>query len=388
MLALGTLLLRDTREMKMFRHAVPIGRIFGISIDLDYTWFLIVGLLAWLLAVSYYPAEFHNWTTGQYWLMGSVTAVMLFVSVLAHELAHSVVARRRGIAVPRITLFLFGGLSQIASEPSNAGDEFWIAVVGPLTSFALAAFFWEIEPLVAAMPQLFAMVKYLAFLNLILAAFNLFPGFPLDGGRVLRAAVWRITGNYRRATIAAAVTGRFFGFLLIFAGVWMALTGAFFNGLWTAFIGWYLESAAGSQFQQEIWKSLIGRHKVEEAMRRDFPRIPGSITLQELVDHYILAGEGHNFIVSGPSGPAGIVTLATLRAAPRSAWPITTVSQVMLPIQKLATIGPEAPLWSALEQMGRNGAEELPVIEGNGVVGMLSREDVLHYLRVLQTLAA
>lgn len=372
----------------MFRHAVPIGRIFGISIDLDYTWFLIVGLLAWLLAVSYYPAEFHNWTTGQYWLMGTVTALMLFVSVLAHELAHSVVALRRGIAVPRITLFLFGGLSQIATEPSNAGDEFWIAVVGPLTSFALAAFLWEVEPLVASVPMLFAMVKYLAFLNLVLAAFNLFPGFPLDGGRVLRAAVWRVTGNYRRATVAAAVTGRFFGFLLIFAGVWMALTGAFFNGLWTAFIGWYLESAAGSQFQQEVWKSLIGQHRVQEAMRRDFPRIPGNVTLQELVDRHILAGEGHNFIVNDPGGPAGIVTLAALRAVPRSAWPVTTVGQAMLPIQRLATTGPEAPLWSALEKMGRDGAEELPVIEGNGVVGMLSREDVLHYLRALQTLAA
>ena len=372
----------------MFRHAIPIGRIFGISIDLDYTWFLIVGLLAWLLAVSYYPAEFHNWTAGEYWLVGGATAIMLFVSVLAHELAHSVVAQRRGIAVPRITLFLFGGLSQIATEPSNAGDEFWIAVVGPLTSFALAAFFWEIEPLVAPLPMLFAMVKYLAFLNLILAVFNLFPGFPLDGGRALRAAVWKFTGNYRRATIASAVSGRFFGFVLIFIGVWMALTGAFFNGLWTAFIGWYLESAAGSQFQQEIWKSLIGQHKVEEAMRRDFPRIPGSMTVQELVDRFILAGDGHSFIVSDPGGPSGIVTLAVLRAVPRPQWPVTTVSQVMLPIQKLATTGPDTPLWSALEKMGRDGAEELPVIEGNGVVGMLSREDVLHYLRVLRALAA
>ena len=372
----------------MFRRAIPIGRIWGISIDLDYSWFLIVGLLTWLLAVSYYPAEFKNWSKGEYWLIGFVTAVLLFVSVLAHELAHSVVARRRGIPVPRITLFLFGGLSQIASEPSNPSDEFWIAIVGPLTSFALAAFFWEIEPFAFPSPPAFALVKYLAFLNLVLAIFNLFPGFPLDGGRVLRAAVWRFSGSYQRATRVAAVSGRFLGFLMIFGGVWMALTGAFFDGLWTAFIGWYLESAAGSIFQQELVKNLVGRHTVQEAMRREFPHVPPSITLQDLVDHFILSGEGHVFIVGGDQGPIGIVTLAAVRAVPRPAWPSTTVSQIMLPFQKLPTTAPDTPLWSALEKMGRNGADELPVMQGNGVVGMLSREDVLHYLRALKALAA
>ena len=204
----------------MFRHVIPIGRIFGISIDLDYSWFLIVGLLTWMLAVSYYPIEFRNWSTGEYWLTGFVTAVLLFVSVLIHEVGHSVIAKRYGLAVPRITLFLFGGVSQLAAEPASASAEFWIAIVGPLLSFALAAFFWKMEPLVTSFQPLFAVVKYLALLNLILAIFNLIPGFPLDGGRILRAILWQITGRYRRATNVAALTGRFFGFLLIFIGVW------------------------------------------------------------------------------------------------------------------------------------------------------------------------
>ncbi|MBZ5698910.1 MAG: site-2 protease family protein [Acidobacteriia bacterium] len=368
----------------MFRHTVPLGRIFGIVVDLDYSWFLVFGLLTWILAVSYYPAEFTNWSSGEYWLMGAVTAIMLFVSVLLHELGHSVVAKRFGIPVPRITLFIFGGVSEIAAEPPSAGVEFWIAAVGPLVSFALATLFWELEPLVAFSSPLLALTKYLALLNLVLGAFNLLPGFPLDGGRVLRAFVWRVTSNYQRATAVAAVTGRFFGFFLIFMGVWQALAGNFIGGLWIAFIGWFLESAAGSQLQQEALKSLIGEHRVLDAMKQDFLQISGDVTLQELVDKHVLPGGARCFVVSDASGLTGMVTFAGIRGVSRSAWPTTTASQVMVPVQKLVTIRPDARLWSALEKMGRNGVNQLPVVDGNGIVGMLSREDILHYLGVLR----
>jgi Zn-dependent protease/CBS domain-containing protein len=376
------------RVPKMFRHSIPIGRILGISIDLDYSWFLMVGLLAWLLAVQYYPSEFRNWTVREYWIMGIVTAVMLFVSVLIHELGHSILAKRFGLSVPRITLFIFGGVSQIAAEPPSAGAEFWIAIVGPLVSFALAAFFWKLEPLLAGSPPLYALAKYLALLNVVLGAFNLIPGFPLDGGRVFRAVVWKITGKYQRATAIAGVTGRFFGFLLIFLGVWQALLGNFFDGLWIAFIGWFLESAAGSQLQQEVLKSLLGEHKVLDAMKREFLQVPGSTTLQEVVDNYILPSGVRYLVVSGPDGPAGLVTLTGVRQVPRQDWPITTAAQVMVPLQKLVTTQPDAILWSALEKMGRNGVNQLPVVKDNGIVGILSREDILHYLQVLRAFAA
>lgn len=372
----------------MFRHAIPIGRISGISIDLDYSWFVVVGLITWILAVSYYPAQFHDWSIGLYWGIGAVTAVMLFVSVLIHELGHAIVAKTYGIEVPRITLFLFGGVSQIGSEPPSAGAEFWIAVIGPIVSFALAALFWELEPLTASTPPLFAVIEYLAILNLILCLFNLIPGFPLDGGRVLRAILWKTKGNYQRATGIAATTGRFFGFVLIFLGVWEALAGSFINGLWIAFIGWYLESAAGSQLQQEVLKSLVGRHKVIDAMSRDFPRVAPDVTLQDLVDKHILARGSRYFVVAGSNGPAGIVTLATVRTVPRSEWPATPVSHIMVPLEKLTTTHPETALWTALEKMGRDGVNQLPVVDANGIVGMLSRDDILHYLRVLRTLAA
>ncbi|HTV05837.1 MAG TPA: site-2 protease family protein [Acidobacteriaceae bacterium] len=372
----------------MFRHVIPIGRIFGISIDLDYSWFLIVGLLAWILAVSYYPVAFPGAGRLEYWAMGALTAVMLFVSVLIHELGHSVVAQRYGLSVPRITLFLFGGVSQIAAEPPNAAAEFWIAIVGPLVSFALAALFWELEPLFTGSPPWFAVVKYLALLNLVLGIFNLIPGFPLDGGRVLRAIIWRITHAYKRATVAAAVTGRFFGFALIFLGVWEVLTGALLSGLWIGFIGWYLESAAGSQLQWELMRSLVGDHKVLDAMSRDFPLVSGDTSLQELVEQFILPKGNRYFVVSGPSGPLGFITLASAHNVSRAAWPATTASQVMIPFEKLDTVRPETPLWDALEKMGRDGVNQMPVMDGNGIVGVLSRDDILHYLRVIKALAS
>jgi Zn-dependent protease/CBS domain-containing protein len=371
----------------VFRHAIPIGRIFDISIDLDYSWFLIVGLFGWMLAVSYFPAEFPAATRGQDWAMGFVASIMLFVCVLIHELGHSVLAQLYGLRVPRITLFLFGGVSQIAAEPGSPGQEFWIAAIGPIVSFALAAFFWEIEPLLALSSPWQAVAACLAIMNLVLAIFNLIPGFPLDGGRILRAALWRATGRYQGATTAAAITGRLVGFLMIAFGIWEMFRGALIDGLWVAFIGWYLESAAGSQLQRESTRALIGQHRVADAMRRDFPRIPGDIPLQSLVDHFVLSESNRYFVVSGGITGEGLVTLSTIRAVPREAWPATTAAQVMIPAAELDTT-PDAGLWAALEKMGRDGVNQLPVVEDSRIIGILSREDILQYLRVLETFAA
>lgn len=371
----------------MSRHGIPIGRIFGISIDLDFSWFLIVGLLTWMLAASYFPAEYPDWSNGEFWLIGFFTSLLLFASVLVHELAHSVVAQHYGIPVPRITLFLFGGVSQIASEPPGPGEEFWIAVVGPVTSLALAALCWEIEPLLGSQP-VFALVKYLAFLNLILALFNLIPGFPLDGGRVFRAVMWRVTKSYHRATVAAGLAGRFFGFALIFWGVWQALMGNIGGGIWIAVIGWFLESAAGSQMQQETLRTVLGDHKVFDAMQRNFVQVPAQVTLQELVDRGLAPTNSRFAIITHEGAAVGLVTLSGIREVHRSDWPSTTAGQIMIPFQKLTTTQPDAVLWSALEKMGRDGVNQIPVLDRGGVVGMLSREDILHYLSGLRALSA
>jgi Zn-dependent protease len=370
----------------MFRHAIPVGRIFGITVDLDYSWFLILALLTWILAVNYFPTEYQAGSTGLYWLMGFVTAVLLFLSVLIHELGHSIVAQNYGLRVPRITLFLFGGVSQMAAEPPSAGAEFWIAVVGPLVSIALAALFWELEPLFSGYPAGYEVVHYLAILNFILAIFNLIPGFPLDGGRVLRSLLWKATGAYQKATSIAATTGRFIGFVLIFLGVWDVVQGALIDGVWIAFIGWYLESAASSQLQMEGARQLIGSHRVADAMQRDFPRVPGGVTLAELVRQFVLTGRNRYFVVYGMEG-AGLLTLRRIERVPRQEWDTMRAEQAMIAPARLDTTTPSTGLWEALEKMGRDGVNQLPVVQAGEVVGILSREDILHYLRMLQVFA-
>ncbi|NDU92284.1 MAG: site-2 protease family protein [Ferrovum sp.] len=231
----------------MARQQIPLGSILGIPVGLDYSWFLIFALLTALLANSYYPAEFPAWSPVLYWFMGAVTALLFFASVLLHELGHSLMALHYRIRVRSITLHIFGGIAEIADEPPSAAAEFLVAIAGPLVSFALAGVFFGIQPSLFSVQPLLGLAEYLAYINLSLALFNLVPGYPLDGGRVLRAVVWAVTGNMRRATVIAANVGRIFAFLLIALGVWQIFSGNLGGGLWIAFIGWYLNNEARAE---------------------------------------------------------------------------------------------------------------------------------------------
>jgi Zn-dependent protease len=368
------------------RNVVPLGRVFGIPIGLDYSWFLIFGLLTWLLAVSYFPAEFHNWPPTLYWVMGASTAIMLFVSVLLHELGHSVVALRFNVPVRSITLFIFGGVAQIGAEPPSALAEFLIAIAGPIVSFVLAALFTFVKPMVAGIEPLWGLVKYLAWINMALVLFNLIPGFPLDGGRVFRAIVWAVTRNMRRATLIAANVGRFFGFLFIFVGAWQMFTGNFGGGLWIAFIGWFLDNAASAQVHQAMFQGLLAGHTVAQAMSSHCAAVPDELTLQQLVDEHILGTGQRCFLVNHGDDAVGLMTLHRVKEVPRSEWASTTAAQVMLPLDQLKRIQPATGLWNALQLMDRDGVNQLPVMTDSRVVGMLSREDVVTFLGTLQEL--
>jgi Zn-dependent protease/CBS domain-containing protein len=372
----------------MTRQNIPLGRIMGIPIGLDFSWFLIFALLTWMLASSYYPAEFNDWPPPLYWLMGAVTAVMLFVSVLLHELGHSMVALWYKIPVRSITLLIFGGVAQIGGKPPSAMAEFLIAIAGPIVSLALAVLFTLLKPAVAAVEPLWGLAKYLAYMNFALVLFNLIPGFPLDGGRVFRAVVWAVTKDLRRATLIAANSGRFFSFLFIFVGVWQIFNGNLGGGLWIAFIGWFLGNAAAAEVQQIVVQGQLAGHTVRQAMASGGVSIPADLTLQQLVDDHILASGRRCFLVNHGADTVGLITLHRVQQVPRSEWAKTIAAQAMLPLKDVKRISPDDELWSALELMGREGVNQLPVMSDGRVFGMLSREDVITFLRTRQGLRA
>jgi Zn-dependent protease len=370
----------------MNKNTLPLGRILGIPIGVDPSWFLVFILLTWSLASSYFPGEFHNWPVWQYWLVGAITAILMFLSVILHELGHSVVALRYKIPVRSITLFIFGGVAQIATEPPSAISEFWIAIAGPATSFALALVFTLLKPLASAFSPILALTSYLAYINATLGAFNLIPGFPLDGGRVFRAVVWGIMRNLRRATMIAANLGRVIAFLFILVGVWQIFRGNYGNGLWIAFIGWFLESAAVAQLRQSEVTSLLAGHKVAEAMSQSCTMIPAELSLQELVDQQILGRGKRCMLVTRDGQAVGLLTLHHVRDVPREKWSMFTAGQAMTPVKKTKIVAPQQELSEALQDMDRDGVNQLPVMQSGQVVGMISREDVISYLRMLQTL--
>ena len=370
----------------MNKNTIRLGRILGIPIGVDPTWFLMFALVTWTLASSYFPSEFTNWPTAQYWMVGAVTAILFFMSVVLHELGHSILALRYKIPVTNITLYIFGGIAQIASEPPSAIAEFVIAIAGPLTSFALAAIFTFLETVSTSVTPIFAMAKYLAYINAVLALFNLIPGFPLDGGRVFRAIVWGITHNLRRATEIAATVGRVIAFFFILFGVWQILQGNWANGLWIAFIGWFLDNAAIGQLQRQRLHDLLAGHTVAQAMSGSCATAPVDLTLQELVDRHIL-GEGHRCLMLARGEEiAGLLTLHHIREVQRDHWGTVTAGEIMTPISKMKRIKPEVGLEQALEEMGIDGVNQLPVMSNGKVEGMLSREDIINYLRTLQRL--
>ena len=367
----------------MNKSTLSLGRILGIPIGLDYSWFLIFALLTWSLSTSYYPTEFTDWPAIQYWIVGAATAILMFASVLLHELGHSVVSLRYKVPVRSITLFVFGGVARVGAEPPSAIAEMWIAIAGPAVSFALAIFFGLLQPIVGAIAPLLALVKYLFYINGVLALFNLIPGFPLDGGRIFRAFVWRVTHNLRRATLVAASLGRFIAYLFILLGVWQMFTGNFGNGLWIAFIGWFLENAAASEIRQQTIQDLLAGHYVADAMRRDYTVVKPGDTLEQLVNEHILGAGRRSLIVEQNDKVVGLLTLHDVKEIPRSDWTTTTTAQAMIPAERMKRTRADAELGDALKEMDRDGVNQLPVMVGDQIQGVLGRDDVISLLRTM-----
>ncbi len=369
----------------MNRQAIPVGRIFGIPVGIDISWFLIFALVTWSLAASYFPAEFKNWPKALYWVVGGVTAFCFFGSVFLHELAHSLVAQRFQIPVKSITLYIFGGISEMKIEPPTARSEFWITLAGPVMNLLLAGLLALLAIVFSAVAPLQALIKYLAYINLILGLFNLIPGYPLDGGSVLMAIIWGVTHKRHWGIIAAATVGNIVAYVLIMLGILQVFGGSLWNGLWTAFIGWFLSNASGGVIRQERLKGLLSGHVVSEAMSKNYVVIYPDTTLQCLVDEHILGSSRRSFIVKGDDQVVGMLTMHAMQNVPKDEWNARTVEELMIPISRLLTIQPSTGLFEAIQEMDRDGVNQLPVIVDGQIQGILTREDVISFLGRLQT---
>jgi Zn-dependent protease len=364
------------------KSTVKLGHIWGIPIGLDWTWFLIFALVTWSLAAGFFPDEYPTLSTPTHWLLGTITSVLFFGSVLLHELGHAYVAMRNGVPVRGIKLFIFGGVAEIAQEPRTAGAEFRIAIAGPVVSLVLAALFGTLFLLDRNIPLLAAPSAWLARINLMLVLFNMLPGFPLDGGRILRAAIWQWSGNLRRANQVAAFTGQMTAFGLMGWGVFLIVGGAFFNGLWAILIGWFLQNAAAGHAVQSNLQETLRDVTVDQVMTRTYPKVSPRLPLERLVEDHVLSGGQRYFLVSENGHPDGLVTLPDVTAIPREQWKHVTTAQVMVPWERMARVQPHSELLGALQVMDDQNIAQVPVVvDGGQVVGVLSREQILHYIR-------
>ena len=370
------------------RGSLRFGRIAGIEIRIHYTWLLALVIFTWLLGQSYFPEAYPNWKTYAYWIAGFLATCLLFVSVLIHELAHSLVARARGLPVSSITLFILGGVSNLIEEPEKPGVEFVMAIVGPGASLVLAAVFWGIWYLIGTQAIFIkAIVGYMALANALLAGFNLLPGFPLDGGRVLRSILWRTTGNLLKATNIAAIIGRIFGWLFMAAGVWFAffVQGGFLNGLWFVFIGWFLNSAAdNSRVEATLREHLTGVF-VGQVMEKDIESVRPDTTISELVQTVFIQKRKRAIPVTEGDNLVGVITISDVKGLVQEKWPVTLVSQVMHR-DPIHTLKPEDDLNVAMKLIAQYDLNQIPVLSQGKMVGVLTRADVINYLQLSQEL--
>lgn len=384
------------------RGGIKIGQFFGIDIYVDWSWLLIFILISWNLATGF--GEIHpGWSTTLIWGMGLLASVLFFASVLAHELAHSLVAQSQGLPVRRITLFLFGGVSNIEREPPSPKSEFLISIVGPVTSIVLGLIFILISGVsmnavlpsssqgleaLSGLSPLTTMLLWLGPINLILGIFNMLPGFPLDGGRILRSILWSATGSLRRATRWASFVGQGVAWLMIAGGIAMVFGvqipffgSGLVSGLWLAFIGWFLHSASVQGYQQVVVRDILEGIPVERMMKRDAPSVQADITVSHLVQE-IMDSDDYAFVVMEGESMAGIVTLQDMRKVDKSRWDEVRVSEIMTPREDLELAAPDQDAAEALSTITQRDIRQLPVVQDGNLLGMLRRRDIIRWLQI------
>ena len=368
---------------------IKLGRIFGVKLGLHYSW-LLIALLITLSLAGHFSATNGHWGSVSIWVLAITTSLLFFASIVVHELSHAAVARARGLPVRSITLFALGGVAQIEREAADPKTEFWMGIVGPITSAVIGVVClgvaWTLgwSPGAAPGTPLLAMAVWLGYINITLAGFNMIPGFPLDGGRVLRAIIWWNTKDANRSTQIAARVGQFVAFGFILSGFFRFFAGAGLGGLWLAFIGWFLLVAARESYARVRVAEDLRGIRVGDIMTRECPTVDRNFNLQTFADEYLLRTGRRCFFVVENGHIAGLVTPHEVKEIARNRWPYTTVGDIMRPLDKLHTVDPETPVADALESMGRDDVNQLPVVSDHRLEGVISRS---HVLRLLQARA-
>ena len=371
---------------------VSLGRIAGIHISLDYSWFIIFALVIWSLAAGYFPRSSPGQTPGTYWLAGLIATLFFFISILVHELSHALMSRRAGLHVPEITLFIFGGMAHLAEEAQDPKTEFGIAIVGPLTSFALAALFWVVhqnipDPASSLPSMIFA---YLAWINLALGVFNLFPGFPLDGGRIFRAVWWWKTGSLQKATRVAADMGKGFAIVLMIVGALQIFGGALIGGVWLIFIGMFLRGMAEGGYQEVMFRHYLEGLRAEDVMVQEVVSAPSQLSLSQLIGQYFLryGYQGYPVRHNGDANGdiLGVISVKNVQAVPEAERSSTTVQQAMTPLKPTLQITPDTSLAEALQRMIQEDSGRLLVMQDGHMTGLLTKTALLRFLELKQVL--
>lgn len=367
----------------MFGRSFKLFNLFGFEVKIDLSWIIIAVLVTWSLDASFFPYLYKNFSPETYWMMGVVGALGLFLSVIFHEFCHSIVARRLGLPMKGITLFIFGGVAEMSDEPPSAKVEFLMAIAGPLSSLFIAGVFYliYIGTTSAGWPlPVNGVIRYLAYINVLLAIFNILPAFPLDGGRVLRSILWGIKNDLRWATRVSATVGSTFGILLIVLGVFQFIGGNFIAGLWWFLIGLFIRGAAQMSYQQVLVRNALQGESVRRFMNPHPITAPSSINLEELVEDYIYKYHYKMFPVVDNGNLMGCISTRQVKEVPRENWSRKTVGQLASQCSLENTISPETDALKALSMMNKTGNSRLLVVEGNKLVGVLTLRDMMQFL--------
>jgi len=369
--------------------SLNIGRIIGIPVRIHYTLWLVLLLIAWSLAEGYMPQHYPGLGATTYWAIGIFSAIILFISVFLHELSHSYIAKKNGLPIARITLFFFGGVSEMSEEPKDAALEVRMAAAGPLASFLIAIVlgsFWYLTILVNGPIPIIATLYYAAFLNGVLGAFNLIPAFPLDGGRVLRGSLWRRSKNLLSATANATRVSEAISLLMMAVGLFFVVFGDFVNGLWIIFLGWFIRSGAETSLRQTRLTESLAGVRVGDIMTKELLSVSPDASVQQLVSDYFLVHPHGGYPVVSNGKLLGVVTMSSVRSIPREKREIERVTEAMVPYERTVTVSPTTLAIDALQLMAKNLVGRLVVMDGDRIAGMVTRGDLMKTMKARQDL--